>query len=103
MANNRQDRSKPAPKPPSFIDVYKEHVRTPAAVLLADGTLVVLALAIMACVLVALQAFLVLGASPVLVGFVETVDTYSMTSVIVIFCIDTPVKIVAFAMRGLKT
>jgi hypothetical protein len=81
----------------SLVNEYKELVRTPAAVLLADGTLVLLAVFIMAIVLLALQGFLVLGASPKIVEFVETADTYSMTVVILIFCIDTPIKIIAFA------
>jgi hypothetical protein len=90
-------------KPASLFDEYKELVRTPAAVLLADGTLVLLALFIMAIVLLALQGFLVLGASPKVVDFLETFDTYSMTMVILVICFDTPIKILLFVIRGRKT
>ncbi len=106
MGNTQQGpprKPKPGQKPASFFDEYKELVRTPAAVLLADGTLVLLALFIMAVILLALQGFLVLGASPQVVNFLETFDTYSMTIVILIFCIDTLIKILSFVIRGRKT
>ena len=106
MGNTQQGpprKPKPGQKPASFFDEYKELVRTPTAVLLADGTLVLLALFIMAIVLLALQGFLVLGASAKVVDYVETADTYSMLAVILIFGIDTPIKILSFVMRGRKT
>lgn len=90
-------------EPPSFWNQYRDHVRTAAALLLGDGTLVLLALFIMAIVLLALKGFLVLGASPNIVDFVEAADTYSMLSIILIFCVDTPIKILTIVVRGHKT
>ena len=90
-------------KPPTLFGEYKELVRRPAAVLLADGTLVLLALFIMAIVFLVLQIFLVLGISAEFVGFVETADTYSMGIVILVFCIDTPIKIISFAASSHKS
>jgi hypothetical protein len=106
MAKDQQGpprKPKSQQKPPSLLDEYRELVRTPAAVLLADGTLVLLALFIMAIVFVVLRGFLVLGISAKFVEFVEMADTYSMGIVILIFCIDTPIKIGAFAASKHKT
>jgi hypothetical protein len=102
MANNRQGRSKPPPKPPSFIDVYKEHVRTPAAILLGDGTLILLGVFMMAVVRIGLLGFLVLGAPSDFIDLLEKGDMYLTMLFLLILGVDTLTKIIAFVINGTK-
>lgn len=102
MAGSRARRSKSPPKPPSFMDEYMEHIRTPAAILLADGTLVLLGVFILAVVRIGLRGFLALGTSANVIDRFEVGDIYLMIVLLFILGLDTLVKIIAFVRGGHK-
>jgi hypothetical protein len=102
MAGSRSSGSKLPPQPPSFWEQYKEHVRTPAAILLADGTLILLGVLLMLLVRIALLGFLATGAPSNIIGLFETGDMYLTMLFLLILGIDTLIKIIAFVNGGHK-
>jgi hypothetical protein len=102
MADNRRGRANLPPKHASFIDEYKEHVRTPAAILLGDATLILLGVFLMAIVRVALLGFLSLDAPPNIIDLLEMGDIYLTMVFLLVLGMDSLLKIIVFVISGYK-
>jgi len=93
-----------APQTPSvrFWKLFGEETIAPAAYLLRDATITLIALALLALILLVSKGFSALGAPDWFTAKLETVDLLFALIDVVILGIDTTGKLLASVIRGIK-
>lgn len=86
----------------TFWSLYREGIIVPAAYLLRDATITLIALALLALILLASKGFLALGAPEWFTKKLETVDLLFALIDVVILGFDTTLKLTVAAFRGTK-
>jgi hypothetical protein len=84
----------------AFWQLYADHIRTRASVLLGDATLMVLVILSPMILLVGSKVMEALGASPVFVRVGETIDGIWLILAIGITCIDSAGKLFMLSIVG---
>jgi len=94
-----------APQTPSvrFWKLFGEETIAPAAYLLRDATITLMALCLLALILLASEGFSALGAPEWFTTKLENFDLLCALIDVVILGIDTTGKLVAVVIRGIKT
>jgi hypothetical protein len=90
------------PPPPGFWKQYKEGLATPAAFLLRDATITVIAIAANGIILLACRGFEALGAP---LWFTSNLEKLDLTFAFInagILAFDTTFKLLAAAVKGSK-